>query len=270
MADRVKAAPGRCRLWVKLVFLVEIVSQMKRQILAGGLVRYVQDGLDYRKFIAKFALRSNCQSYFEIGVNRGRSLAGVDAAAVGVDPNMRLAFDVVGKKPMALLYQMTSDDFFAKHDLTGLFGRAVDMAFLDGMHTFEFLLRDFINTERHCHEGSTIFLHDCFPVNAEMTERERNAEARRDKELRNYWTGDVWKLIPILKTYRPELSITCTNCAPTGLAIIRGLSPGSRVLADNVDRIVAEYMPQDITEENIAAYYEANQFVTPDVVLEAL
>ena len=243
---------------------------MNREASAPSHVRYVQDGLDYRKFIAQFAQRSNCQSYFEIGVNRGRSLAGVDAAAIGVDPDMKLAFDVLGQKPMVLLYQMTSDDFFASHDLTALFGRAVDMAFLDGMHTFEFLLRDFINTERHCHGGSAIFLHDCFPVNAEMTERQRNTQARQDRELRSYWTGDVWKLIPILKAYRPELSITCSNCSPTGLAIVRGLDPGSTVLADNAAKIIEAFMPQVMTDENIAAYYEANQFVPPESVLEAL
>lgn len=128
---------------------------MKREARAEGHVRYVQDGLDYRKFIAQYAQRSKCQSYFEIGVNKGKSLGGINAPAIGVDPDMNLAFDVLGKKPMVQLYQVTSDDFFASHNLSGLFGRPVDIAFLDGMHTFEFLLRDFINTEPHCHKDST-------------------------------------------------------------------------------------------------------------------
>lgn len=242
---------------------------MTREANAPGPIRYVQQGLDYRKFIAQFTSRRACQSYFEIGVNKGRSIAGVDSASIGVDPAMSLMFDVLGKKPMLQLYQMTSDDFFARHDLTALFGRPVDVAFLDGMHTFEFLLRDFINTEPHCHKDSAILLHDCFPINAEMTERERNSPARADKELRNHWTGDVWKLIPILKSYRPDLSVTCTNCAPTGLAIVRGLNPQSTSLRDNLDSIVGEFMAKAITEGNIADYYAANQFTPPDYLLEA-
>ena len=242
---------------------------MNREASAPGPMRYAQKGLEYRKFIAQFTSHRACKSYFEIGVSRGRSLAGVDAAAIGVDPAMSLAFDVLGKKPMLQLYQMSSDDFFAKHNLTALFGAPVDAAFLDGMHKFEFLLRDFINTELHCHKDSAILLHDCFPINAEMTERERNSPARADKQLRNHWTGDVWKLIPILKAYRPDLTITCTNSAPTGLAIVQGLNPGSTVLSGNFDRIVADFMPQALTEANIAGYYAANQFTPPELLLEA-
>ncbi len=242
---------------------------MNREASAPGPVRYPQQGLEYRKFIAQFTAHRACKTYFEIGVNRGRSIAGVNAAAIGVDPAMSLVFDVLGQKPMIQLYQMTSDDFFAKYNLTALFGAPVDIAFLDGMHTFEFLLRDFINTEPHCHKDSAILLHDCFPVNAEMTERERNSPARADKELRNHWTGDVWKLIPILKAYRPDLAITCTNCAPTGLAIVRGLNPQSTVLRDHFDKIVKDFMPRAITEANIADYYAANQFTPPERLLEA-
>lgn len=223
--------------------------------------------MDYRDFLARLAAAINCQSYFEVGVNKGRSLREITAASVGVDPKLRLEFDVAGNKPMVQLYQTTSDDFFARHNLTALFGRAVDLAFLDGMHRFEYLLNDFINTEPHTHAASVILLHDCFPVNAEMTERERNPRARRDQDLRRLWAGDVWKMIPILKKYRPDLSITCTNCYPTGLAIIQSPDPGSAVLREKYREIVAEYMDQTMTDANIGAYFEAHPFTAPETVL---
>ncbi|HEY5300648.1 MAG TPA: hypothetical protein VIJ55_08235 [Acetobacteraceae bacterium] len=89
-------------------------------------------------------------TYFEIGTATGDTLALADCTSIAVDPAFRVARDVVGKKPACCLFQLTSDEFFARHDLGGLLGKPVSMAFLDGMHHFEFLLRDFINTEKHC------------------------------------------------------------------------------------------------------------------------
>ncbi len=34
---------------------------------------------------------------------------------------------------------------------------------------------------------------------------------------RIYWTGDVWKLIPILQRYRPDLQLTLFDAPPSGL-----------------------------------------------------
>ncbi len=62
--------------------------------------------------------------------------------------------------------------FFARHDLGGLLGKPISMAFLDGMHHFEYLLRDFINTEKHCSSNSVILLHDCLPTDRHVARRE--------------------------------------------------------------------------------------------------
>ena len=233
-------------------------------------LRFIQEGMDYRSFLSELAQRMNCKTYLEIGVNTGRSLQDITAASIGVDPEFRLTVDVIGAKPMLQLYQMTSDDFFARYDVQTLFGQKFDLAFLDGMHRFEYLLNDFINTEPHSHEKSIILLHDCFPVNAEMTERERNPRARRDEEFRRLWTGDVWKLIPILRKYRPDIEIACTNCSPTGLAVIRKLDACSTVLRDNRQQIVDEFMDQELTDDNIGSYFSANQFVPHEEILNGL
>lgn len=230
-------------------------------------LRFVQSGMEYRDFLTALSKAMKCQAYFEIGVNTGRSLKDIESASVGVDPGFRLKYELVGTKPMLQLYQLTSDDFFASRDLTQLFGSKVDLAFLDGMHLFEFLLRDFINTEPHLHKDSVVLLHDCFPINAEMTERERNPRARADQEYRKLWAGDVWKLIPILRKFRPDLTVTCTNCRPTGLAVITGFGSGSGALKDQYDAIVAEFMDQQMTDSTIGNYYAANSFVQPESIL---
>jgi hypothetical protein len=49
---------------------------------------------------------------------------------------------------------MTSDDYFATHDLSKDLGGAVAFAFIDGLHSFEQALRDFSNIERHAMCGN--------------------------------------------------------------------------------------------------------------------
>jgi len=117
------------------------------------------------------------------------------------------------------------------------------MVFLDGLHRFEFLLRDFINVERFCHKGSIVLLHDCLPYNVEIT-----ARALIDGD----WAGDVCKILPILKKYRPDLRIHLLDCPPTGLVACTQLDPHSNILAENYYRIVDEFFSYDLTEQSVA------------------
>jgi hypothetical protein len=112
---------------------------------------------------------------------------------------------------------MTSDAFFAEHARNSLLGqRRVDLAFIDGMHLFEFALRDFHNVERWCARGSTVLLHDCLPVAAVAALRQRRT---------TFWVGDTWKALEYLLRTRPDLSISLVPCYPSGLVIIRNLNP---------------------------------------------
>jgi hypothetical protein len=135
------------------------------------------------------------------------------------------------------IFRLTSDEFFATHDLTEeLGGLPVDFAFIDGMHLFEFALRDFMNLERHCSEGAVVLVHDCYPVLREHAERERKTVT---------WSGDVWKLIPCLREQRPDLRVHAVDVRPAGMGIITGLDPGSTVLFDSYDEIEARYRARD-------------------------
>lgn len=193
-------------------------------------------GADYYELLGRIHSFLKPRTYVEIGIRQGHSfrLAKTATASVGIDPAPALE-----QKPRrgARVFPMTSDEFFARHDLAEeLGGQAVDLAFVDGMHLFEFALRDFANLEKFCHRDSTILVHDCYPVDRASAARERATQV---------WSGDVWKLIVCLKKYRPGLQIATVDVAPTGLGIIRRLDPRSTILTSLLDSLYAEFVPYD-------------------------
>jgi hypothetical protein len=217
----------------------------------------------YRHYLARLHRELRPGNYLEVGTLNGDTLAIAQCASIAVDPWFRLTMDVVGKKPVCLLYQQRSDDFFRTRDPSAIFGSPVDLAFLDGMHLAEFLLRDFINTERHCLPGSVIVLHDCLPPGYLMTVRDVNDPRRKlSPKYPNYWTGDVWQVVPVLRRFRPDLSIAVTDCPPTGLVVITGLDPASEVLAKAYDEIVGGEFPRLAGRAAYDAYW-AGVRITP-------
>jgi hypothetical protein len=131
------------------------------------------------------------------------------------------------------IFRQTSDEFFQRDDLDDVLeNQPVDLAFVDGMHLFEFALRDIMHLERRAQPDTTILVHDCCPIDAESASRERKTSR---------WTGDVWKVILCLRDYRPDLRVTTLGAAPSGLGVIQGLDPSSRVLGDVYDEAVERY-----------------------------
>jgi tetratricopeptide (TPR) repeat protein len=193
-------------------------------------------GPAYTEVLAALHERLRPRAYVEIGVAGGRSLAAVQPTTrvVGIDPAPRLT-EPPG--PNVQIFAMKSDDYFASRDLQAdLGGLPIDLAFIDGSHLFEQTMRDFIHVERCATHASTVLLHDAYPLNRLTAERESKT---------GFWSGDVWRLVLILKKYRPDLTIANVAAAPTGLCVVRGLDPASRVLADNHDAIVEEFMAVD-------------------------
>lgn len=219
---------------------------------------YLHKGLDYRAFLSREISAMSSRAHLEIGTREGSSIAALNCPTLAIDPELHIAGNVIGGKPQCLFFQMTSDDFFARYQPKQLLQRSLDTAFLDGMHRFEFLLRDFINTERCSHPDSAIYLHDCLPVTPQMTNRDQR-KVPTSGPFAHWWAGDVWKLLPVLKRYRSELEITCFDCPPTGIVRIRGLRPRSRKLIDHYDSIVREYRPRRLSEKGLKAFLEESQ-----------
>jgi Methyltransferase domain len=195
--------------------------------------RYVPRALPYFDLLDRIHQHLRPRTYAEIGVSTGRSmtLALPGTICVGIDPEPKVQFHL-GRRTQ--VFAETSDDFFAEHDLKALLGgRPLDLAFIDGMHHFEFALRDFVNFERCSNPSTTVLIHDCLPVDEVTAARERTTD---------FWSGDVWRLILLLRRWRPELEVAVVDWGPTGVGVVRGLDPSSTVLTDDYDRIVSEYL----------------------------
>jgi methyltransferase family protein len=174
------------------------------------------------------------RSYLEIGVNDGRGLQRSHTRTIGVDPAFKIVVEVDCD---LMLVKATSDDFFARENPIARFPEGViDLSFIDGLHIFEYALRDFLNAERLSGPNSVIILDDMLPRTV--------AEAARDRHTVE-WTGDVFKVAQVLERYRPDLVLIPLDTTPTGLLLVLGADPANTVLKDNYDAILAEYVAQD-------------------------
>ena len=177
--------------------------------------------------------------YLEIGVNEGHSLAcvGAHTRILGVDPAPR----VVGlDHPDWSVVTATSEAFFRDHDPVALLGGQVDLAFVDGLHHAEVALADVLAIERIAHPGTVVLVHDVLPIDGPSSERQRASMV---------WSGDVWKVVVLLRRHRPDLRVTTLDVGPTGMAVITGF--GSQpcdawvadalagILTSNYDDLVA-------------------------------
>ncbi|HEX7388508.1 MAG TPA: class I SAM-dependent methyltransferase [Acidiphilium sp.] len=211
---------------------------------------FVEDlqGQNYLHYIRSLHERMKPRTYLEIGTRSGDSLALTDAVSIAIDPAFAISADVIGRKPACLFFQTTSDEFFRNFDPMRLLGGSIDLAFLDGLHLFEVLLRDFINTERSCRSDSVILMHDCIPSDVYMAERiDDPVHRHRMGSKQDWWAGDVWKIAPILQRWRPDIELIALDCVPTGLLVAAGLDPASTVLADRYGEIVAEFAEVDLS-----------------------
>ncbi len=165
-------------------------------------------------------------AYLEIGVDQGKSFAlcSEDCYAVGIDPQPSVDFALSWRHKLA---ESISDDFFNNSPVfisqEYFNGRRLDLAFIDGQHLFEFVIRDFFNIEKLCHQNSVVLIHDCYPLDEITSSRAQKTD---------FWTGDVWKAIPALKKLRPDLVITTLPIKPSGLCVIQKLNPNNSVIPD--------------------------------------
>jgi hypothetical protein len=182
-----------------------------------GEVPYLQvlDRL-HRELAAKY--------YLEIGVRHGRSLSLARGRATGVDPAPALQCEL---SPNTTLVPLSSDDFFAGPASA----IAPDLAFIDGMHLFEYALRDFMNIERRAAPGALVVIDDIFPNHPAQALRERRTRV---------WSGDVWRLVELLQRHRGDLFLLKLDVSPTGLLLVAGLDPSNRMLWEGYNPLVRE------------------------------
>ena len=166
-------------------------------------------------------------SYVEIGCRHGISLGLARCPSIAIDPDFEITRTLSAP---TRIFRAASDDFFRDQDLSALLNGQVDLAFVDGMHLAEFVLRDVLNLERHSDGRSVILIDDVLPEKIEWASRERVTQA---------WTGDVYKIIPFLRRHRPDLEVTVFDVETKGLAVIHRLDPAQRRLQGDLNEYVA-------------------------------
>lgn len=188
----------------------------------------VAGGAPYLDLLREIHARLEPPLYLEVGVRRGASLVLARGPAIGVDPDPDVA---VALPASTELVRMASDEYFRQLRDAGSTQRP-DLAFIDGMHLFEYVLRDFMNIERMAGPAGLVVVDDIFPSHPAQAERARRTRV---------WTGDVWKLRECLAQARPDLVLVSIDTRPTGLLLVAGLDPGNRVLWDRYNPIVRQY-----------------------------
>lgn len=172
--------------------------------------------------------------YLEIGVSRGSAFRRITAEEkIAVDPAFRLSARTRrradAKARTTHYFEMSSDAFFAEH--AGLLkDRGIDVALIDGLHTYGQVVLDVENTLRYLRDDGVIFLHDCNPTRASVA---CPADSYADFRAQNRWweidwSGDVWKAIVYLRSTRQDLQVAVLNC-DWGVGIVRKGAPESRL-----------------------------------------
>jgi len=183
--------------------------------------------------------------YLEIGVRHGHSLALARCPAVGIDPAPQLQENLIKKN--AQIFTMTSDEYFTKghqHKLS----QKPDLVFIDGMHLFEYALRDFMQIERLAKPNTLLVIDDIFPSHPAQADRIRSTRV---------WTGDIWKLHRLLLEIRQDLFILALDTSPSGLLLVAGMDPENNLLWDNYNPIVKQYqkdfpLPQNVMSREVS------------------
>ena len=197
-------------------------------------------------------------NYCEIGCRLGYSLALSRVPAIGIDPDYEIK---VALTAPTRLFNTTSDSFFARDDVAQILGAPIDLAFIDGLHLVEFALRDFMNLEKHASPDSVIVIDDLLPQHMDYASRQRNT---------TIWTGDVYRLIPILRHYRPDLDIRVYDVDMKGFGLVTRLDPSSNVLTANYGAIEADILAGKWSFPTVAAIRDHMQPRATDLLANDL
>ena len=190
----------------------------------------------------------NARNYLEIGVKKGKLFLSVRARKkLAVDPVLKISGTRKLKYCLRNMsnifneyYEMTSDQFFATRGsrLAGL--NKIDVAFVDGLHTYQQSLFDVQNCLKHLSKKGVILMHDCSPqsdVQACPADSRKHADDISPNGKTAGWSGDVWKTIVNLRSNHPELEVFVLDC-DHGIGVITHGKPNKML---------------ELTEENIAA-----------------
>ncbi|HMA52388.1 MAG TPA: class I SAM-dependent methyltransferase [Magnetospirillaceae bacterium] len=144
--------------------------------------------------INRLAAALNAHRYIEIGVHEGDTFLNVQIPhRTAVDPQMGPGVGNAQSDSVRCSHQ-TSDMFFSQDTLS----EPYDIAFIDGLHVFEQVVRDFSNVILRTHGRSPILIDDTVP-NDVFSSLPNEAAATTFRQMAGLsggaWHGDVFKTI---------------------------------------------------------------------------
>lgn len=183
--------------------------------------------------------------YLEIGVSRGQAFQRISAdVKIAVDPAFRLeqrTRELADAKARETHYFETTSDAFFEEQAAFLEQHPVDVALIDGLHTYGQVVRDVEKALRFLRDDGVIFLHDCnppFALAARPAESWEEFVAQQSGPLViGIWNGDVWKAIVQLRSTRHDLLVGVLKC-DQGVGFVRKGTPQT-TLSYTVEQIEA-------------------------------
>jgi len=161
--------------------------------------------LDLINYVIK---KNNYKRYLEIGCHLDEIFEKINISKIGVDP-------VSGGT-----FRGTSDEFFSRNK------DMFDCVFIDGLHTYDQVLKDVKNSLKFLDNNGIIILHDCLPI---------SINHQRVPRTRYTWNGDVWKAIVELRTHK-NLEVFTVE-ADQGLGVIKKKNNSDILILEDVDFI---------------------------------
>ena len=138
----------------------------------------------YRWDLIKFLnTKYNYKNYLEIGCDQDKLFQRINIKnKFGIDP-------VSGGN-----IRKTSDDFFSTNKTK------FDLVFIDGLHEYEQVKKDILNSLKFLNPGGIVLVHDCLP---------ESMSKQAVPRYRSIWNGDVWKAIVDLRCKENINIYTC-------------------------------------------------------------
>ena len=161
-------------------FKEKIKNNFPKNYYRWDLIRYLINKNDYK-------------NYLEIGCDQNQLFSKIEIEnKTGIDPESGGNI------------KTTSDDFFLSN--TGKF----DIIFIDGLHIYEQVKKDILNSINCLNDGGIVLVHDCMPDSLA-----KQAVPR----FKMKWNGDVWKAIVDLRQNKDLDIYTCEM--DEGIGIIK-------------------------------------------------
>ena len=164
-------------------FFRKIYYQTFVESLKGKLTYNFPQNYHRWDLIEYLIKKNNYSDYLEIGCDQDQLFSKIRINnKKGVDP-------VSGGN-----IRKTSDDFFQAND------EMFDIIVIDGLHTYDQVKKDILNSVDCLKENGIILVHDCMPDSLS-----KQAVPR----YRMIWNGDVWKAITDLRQKEDLEIFTC-------------------------------------------------------------